>query len=485
MGFLDKLLGKWMKKEPIRARPRFFMPQLETLERRDTPSVYTVTNTSGSTSVAGSLPYEVNQANDHPGLNYIYFDIQGAGTQVITITSSLWINNQTVIDGTTQPGYNGVPLISVQGTSAVPGLFIFNSNPSLGTTSSSSTLQGLDLYGYTSNAVTILNVSQGDYIQNNYVGFYNNNGSVELNATLYNPSAGYYTIGIAFQSSYDTIRNNTISGNYNALAIGENPAGTWSGTSYHASGVEDNMIGTDPTGTTDGGYGNLSNALFLGHGAQGNFLGPYNVLSGNGTNAVEFLANSVTQNVLFSNAIGTDVTGMHSIANGWAVAYEGGGSGVLIANGAYGNCIGGPFGGNIISGNGAGGVVLGYSTGTATGNYVQDNIIGLNANQSAVVGSQGVGVTLAFGASYNVVTNNVIAGTTNNGVAITSATNNNVSNNWLGESAYGVFFPIAAFGSEIPRTGNAPHPAIRRLGLPSALPMVPITWSSMAVVSPG
>jgi hypothetical protein len=324
----------------------------EELEGRKLFSVYVVTNTSSDSNTAGSLPWAVMQANyASPGLDYINFNLPGSGTNVINITQTLYLNDQVVIDGTSQPGYQGAPLVYLEGSAATASLFLLQDDSSQGSTSSGSTIQGLGMYSYATNAITIMNGSQGNWIQNNYIGFVVQAGNnVLLNSTLF-PSPGHFTSALGIQSSFNTIRGNTMSGNYNAIVMGEDPDATWSSRIYKTNSIQGNYIGTDPTGTTATAYGNTSDAVFLGAGAEQNFLGPSNILSGNQINAVEFLHSSVTGNVVFQNCIGTDKSGTIAIGNG--------NLGVLIANGAQGNAIGGPFGGNIIAANGDGGVALG------------------------------------------------------------------------------------------------------------------------------
>ena len=184
----------------------------------------------------------MNQANAAGGLNYINFDIPGSGIQIINLTSGLFLDDQMVIDGTTQPGYNGTPLISIQGNSNVPSLFYF------GAGSSGSTVAGFDMYDYTANAVTIVNSSQGNWIQNNWMGFYLDptTGQDWLNTSV---SGAIDSSGIGIQSSYNTIRNNVISGTHNGIRMGEDPyAAPWTGTVYKTNSIQYNYIGTDPTG---------------------------------------------------------------------------------------------------------------------------------------------------------------------------------------------------------------------------------------------
>jgi len=436
MAFLISLWKKRVLARPSRPRERTFRPRLEQLETRELLSSYMVTNTSGDPTVPGSLPYAITQANYVTrGLDYIFFNIPGAGSHVMSINQTLYINDQTVIDGTSQPGYKGVPLISVQGNSSVPSLFLLHNDPAHGVNSSGSTIQGLDLYDYTANGVTILNTSQGNFIQNNWIGFYQDvAGAIHLNSALFN-----FTSSVGIQSSFNTIRNNTLDGGYNAIVMGEDPTGPWSGTVYKTNSIQFNMIGTDPTGMTTAGYGNTSDAIFLGAGAQQNFLGPTNVLSGNQINAVELLHYSNVGNVLFKNNIGTNATGAGALGNGHL--------GVLFAGGAHGNEIGGPFGGNVIAANALGGISLGTSGfGNAVQNFVQSNIVGLNGSQSAVLGIQNVGLSIQSGSTGNLVNYNVFAGATQHGVVISAATGNGVNQNWIGLSTSGVGFANGAFG---------------------------------------
>jgi hypothetical protein len=394
-------------------------------------------------------------------LSIIHFDIGGGGPQVITLTSlpddpdpQLWLNGQVIIDGTTQPGYQGTPLISVQGSASSPvqGIFILN-----GAASSVSTIQGLDIYSYALHGITIENGSQGNWIQNNWIGFYRDPAyavHLDTNAPVFN-NAGTSpnnTIGITMQSSFNAIRLNTVSGNYNALAIGYDIFGTWNGVVSRLNGISQNFIGTDPTGSYASGFGNLSNGAFFGEGAQGNWFGQ-NVVSGNGTNAIELMHSTVTGNVIYNNDIGTDSTGTVSIGNGWAV--PGGGVGILVGNGANGNAIGGPAGGNIVSGNGSCGVSLGYigpggDDGPANYNWVEDNVLGLNSAKTGVVGSQVLGILVEGGSTLNTVTFNVVAGNHGSGIDISSSQQNNVSYNTIGEGS----FSNGNFGVELDPGAN-------------------------------
>ena len=55
-------------------------------------------------------------ANSFGGSNMITFNIGGGGLQTIHPASALpEITNTLTIDGTTQPGFNGTPIIEIKG----------------------------------------------------------------------------------------------------------------------------------------------------------------------------------------------------------------------------------------------------------------------------------------------------------------------------------------------------------------------------------
>src|SRR5437870_4363699 len=77
----------------------------------------TVTNTLDSGS--GSLRQAILDANANLGPDLITFQIPGPGTQMIVPLSALpAITDPVSIDGSTQPGFAGTPLIELRGTSA-------------------------------------------------------------------------------------------------------------------------------------------------------------------------------------------------------------------------------------------------------------------------------------------------------------------------------------------------------------------------------
>ena len=77
----------------------------------------TVSNTSATGP--GSLQQAMLDANAANGLDMIAFQIPGAGVHTIAPVSALpAITDPVVIDGTTQPGFTGTPLIEINGAFA-------------------------------------------------------------------------------------------------------------------------------------------------------------------------------------------------------------------------------------------------------------------------------------------------------------------------------------------------------------------------------
>ncbi|MCB1037565.1 MAG: hypothetical protein KDD47_27280, partial [Acidobacteria bacterium] len=80
-------------------------------------ATFTVDQTGDSGS--GSLRQAILDANGTTALDTIEFDIPGGGPFVIQPSSALpAVSQPVVIDGTTQPGYAGVPIIVLDGSGA-------------------------------------------------------------------------------------------------------------------------------------------------------------------------------------------------------------------------------------------------------------------------------------------------------------------------------------------------------------------------------
>src|SRR5215204_4989182 len=78
-------------------------------------AAFTVTGTGDSG--AGSFRQAILDANANPGQDTVMFNV-GTGVQTITLLTPLPdVSDPLIIDGTTQPGFTGTPLIVLNGGS--------------------------------------------------------------------------------------------------------------------------------------------------------------------------------------------------------------------------------------------------------------------------------------------------------------------------------------------------------------------------------
>jgi hypothetical protein len=113
----DRLKRGW-RRSPRRRQTSSFCLAAEVLEVRQLLSAVTVVNTNDAG--AGSLRAAITQVNadPQPGVDTINFAI-GTGAQSIALQSALPnLTHSVVIDGTSQPGFAGKPLIELDGTVA-------------------------------------------------------------------------------------------------------------------------------------------------------------------------------------------------------------------------------------------------------------------------------------------------------------------------------------------------------------------------------
>ena len=121
-----------------------------------------------SDSGLGSLRQAITNADlaSGAGANLITFNIAGSGVQTISPLSSLpAITKSVVIDGTTQAGYGGSPLIQIDGASSGGSPY------GLDVTGGGGTIEGLiisDFHG--ANAAAIDLIGNGNTVQGNWIG---------------------------------------------------------------------------------------------------------------------------------------------------------------------------------------------------------------------------------------------------------------------------------------------------------------------------
>ncbi len=91
---------------------------VESLERRNLMAVLTVSNTNDSGS--GSLRAAIEAANADSALDTIQFALAGSGVRTINLSSALpGLFTPMQIDGWSQSGYSGKPLIQLQAAAVI------------------------------------------------------------------------------------------------------------------------------------------------------------------------------------------------------------------------------------------------------------------------------------------------------------------------------------------------------------------------------
>ena len=439
-----------------------------------TPSPFVVTTTADAG--VGSLRDVMTLANATAGHDTIRFNIAGGGEQVIALASPLpVVGTPMALLGRTQPGYNGRPMVRVDGQGT--GSYGFELQHK-------SKISGLSLTRFTQPAVLVMGGGGGSIVEFSHVGTdasgalgLGNNAGVMLNGTTAvkvrdnlisgNTLSGVIVVG----GSANEIRRNKIgtgldgfgvlSNNDNGITLYDGANGTiidfnvisgngnfigangW-GIDIQQSGalaevgltqITNNIIGLDasgnridrggsaeyvnPTGGVSMGPVNRGNAgggirVFRGSGTAIGLPGAGNTISGNTKSGVQISGPMGARPVLRGNKIGTDPTG----------AFERGNRrGVEVFSGSAANVgMAGPGNGNLISGNTGDGVNAGGNT------NIQNNLVGVDATSSFMIGNGNAqllvnGALLESGCCHsgitvtapnNVVTGNVVGGSTAN-----------------------------------------------------------------------
>jgi hypothetical protein len=363
-------------------------------------------NGSDTAPTAGSLRAAILAADAQPAgtLTTIDFKI-GTGRQTIHPPDPLpQITRPVVIDGTTQPGYTGVPIIEIDGTAAGSSTtgFVIASTAS-GTAAAHATITGLEITDFGGGGVSV-QANEFD-LNTDYIGV----GFLETSINAF--GNGLFGIEFSNGASDDRIIATTV-----AATTGNGVVITGSGTSNDA--LTGDFIGTDPTGNMpfllDGSAANTGSGVVISGGANHITIST-SVISNNDEEGVSISGADTEFNALTGDWIGTNPVGSYELRNG--------DDGVLVTSSASFNTIGGTgiAARDIISGNGADGVSFsGDSDNEVLGDY-----IGLDPTGTVRV-TNGIDGVLFSGSSNDTVggtaagAGDVISGSGYNGVAITS-----------------------------------------------------------------
>ena len=320
------------------------------------------------------------------------------------------VTDPVVIDGRSQPGFAGSPLVRLDNQTGkkITGLKV---------TVDGSQVLGLEVTRF---EVGIRLSGDGNIVAGNLVGT-DASGAGGLGNT----------VGVRVESGSGNTVGGTSAGARNVVsgnaAIGIDVAGL--GTT--GTKIAGNAIGTDPAGglARPNGIG-----VRIGGGSTSNTVGgtnsaARNLISGNAT-GVDVTGSTTSGNKIAGNYVGTTASGTAALANT---------TGVLIEAGAAQNTVGGTStgAGNLISGNTTGVAISGGKTDTVAGNYVGTttdgagalpNVVGVRIDAAATGNT--VGGTVARAA-------NLISGNSKYGVDLTGSgtTGNTIAGNDVGTNA--------------------------------------------------
>jgi hypothetical protein len=282
------------------SRRRAFRQAFDRLEDRRLMATYTVT-TNANTG-AGSLRDAVNNANLNPGADTIAFNLP-IGSRTITLTTTLpALSGPTTIDGTTNPGYNGAPVVEVTGANVLTGNAIeLNGNGSV--------VRGLSITGFASGVGgasgrgIVLNASNST-IEKNYFALKPDGAT-----TLHLGGAGVEVLG-----GNNTIHDNAIATTAYGVLISTNSVNA------NNTVITGNRIGTNASGTTYLGGSTLATGVYIGAGNNNRLGGPTDAernIIAIGKSAGVVLASGVGSAVTVqNNLIGLNTTGAGAITAG-------------------------------------------------------------------------------------------------------------------------------------------------------------------------
>jgi hypothetical protein len=411
---------EWPNDARVARAPRRRLALLPTLVSLALPLLFgggvaadTFTVTKTSDSGAGSLRQAITSVNATAGTHSIVFNIPGSGVRTISVTSALpAITVPVVIDGTTQPGFSGTPLIELNGSGLPIG------TTGLVISAGSCTVRGLVINRFRGTAIRIDTVG-GNIIEGNYIGTNASGSSAQNNfgeGINISGSAGNNIIG-----GTTAAQRNVISGNFNyGIYISTN-----------GNTVQGNYIGLNAAGTA--AIANGSHNIYVGGSNNiigGTASGAGNVVSASGRDGLYLSAGSA--NVVQGNYFGTDATGTTALANA--------NCGIEIW-GSSRNTIGGTSASarNVISGNTGQGILISASPSQSLNNVIQGNYIGTRSDGAGPLpNSAGIRVS---GARDNLIggsvpgAGNLICGNTGRGVEITGSSPR--GNGVLANSIYG------------------------------------------------
>ncbi len=382
---------------------------------------YVVTKTSDTGDNTkpgnGTLRRAIVDANASPGFDAIVFDIPGSGVQTIKIVNyltELKDNDGVMIDGTQSDDQIE---LDGSGTHGVHGLYV---------TSNNNVIKGLTVNGVNDGAgIWIGNASNNVLIGNRVGTNPAGTGSKPNLAGILLSNADRNTIG----GTDGVSPGGACTGDCNLVSGNKLHGIVLDKSNYNR--IVGNFVGLNARG--NGSLVNAQDGILVGDGHHNTIGGSTpqerNVVSGNQIVGIELGLANAHHNVVQGNYIGTNSAGN--------AAVTGNGAGVLIITAARDNEIDG----NLISGNSKFGVLV---FNQAKGNEIKNNRIGMAADSDANIGNGKQGIEVQT--SGNLIHNNRVAYSHNDGIRIKAGSNNLVSQNSTFENAtFGINLGADAF----------------------------------------
>jgi hypothetical protein len=248
---------------------------------------------------------------DYPGPGYSWFTIQ----PVVPLPA---ITDAVILDGTTQPGFSGKPIIELDGT-----LTLGSDGLVVGFGGGGTTIRGLVINRFDKAGIGIHD-ADGNKIEGNYIG-------TDVSGTL---DHGNVQDGISIENSDGNIIGGSTVATRNVIS-GNNQHGMIIFSGSTGNVVSGNFIGVDVTGTMKRGNSvDGINIRTSGNTIGGSVPGAGNVISGNNNDGINIDGGSATGSVVHGNVIGSDLSGvMTTLGNN--------NNGITIQSSASNNTIGG------------------------------------------------------------------------------------------------------------------------------------------------
>ncbi|MHB1556938.1 MAG: Calx-beta domain-containing protein [Isosphaeraceae bacterium] len=344
-------------------------------------STYVVTNSGDSGT--DSLRWAIEQANASGSASVIDFNFGTSGPVKIQLASPLpSISVPVMVDGTTQPGYSGTPLVELDGSQLTGG-----GNDGLVLTAGGSTVRGLAIGGFSDSAI-VLEAQGGNAIASDYLGLDPSGVTAIPNGcglTILGSSNN--TIGLSLAGGGNVISGNSSDG----ILVDDG------GTGATQNLIAGNLIGTDASGLVAVGNGHAGieiDGIRSGGNTVGGAGGAFgNVISGNDGPGIE-VGDGAAGTAIQANVIGLAGDGKTPLGNQ--------GDGILLDDAPQTMVGGTDVGeGNVISANQDNGIETASNT---EGLWVAGNFIGTDATGQLALGNIENGIALA-------TSSNLIGGT--------------------------------------------------------------------------